>query len=218
VSAVALACLVLAVAMLPSGLVSLRRGAWQARELTPAVRADDLGCLAGIERELRAVEPGAVILADPINAYAVQALAPGWIIADFKTWNGDSGSADIDRRLALLRAMYDSERAERAGNALAELVRRFDATHIVVAEGEVEPPLGSELYPHDAAGLRALLASGRADAERIAEGPGTATRGGRGGAERATSDACTLALWRITGDQAALVSRPHGGAEEVEPS
>jgi hypothetical protein len=193
-AAVGLAVLALAICMLPSGIVSLRRGAWQSRELVASVRADDLGCYAGIQRQLRHLPAGDVVLADPVTAYGVQALAPVRIVSDFKTWNGRTDSKDIERRIGLLNDAFGSADPLAAATAFDALVREFDASYVVTAAGTVTPPLGSELDDFDAAGLRSALAGHLDDAQRVAHGPGHDV-GNPADEERA---ACDLTLWHVS--------------------
>jgi hypothetical protein len=193
----AIALLLVALALLPSGLTSMRRGAWQSRELVASYRADDLRCFDGVQSALRGLRSGDVLLADPVTAYGAQALAPVYVVGDFKTWNGSTDSDRAQDRIRLLDATFQAQRAQRAGFGLARLSSDFDARWLLVSEGEVQPPVGSELYPWDASGLRDLLESGDIGAELVAEGPGrlpdTATE-----EERAE---CDLQLWRLDGSE-----------------
>lgn len=197
---VGLAAIVLAVCMLPSGVTSMRRAAWQAREVVPAYRADDLRCFDGIQAQLRALPAGGVLLADPVTAYGAQALAPMRVAADYKVWNGSTDSERLQRRMQQLGATFDSARAERAAAGLARLSEDFDAGYVLVSRGEVEPPLGSELRSYDARGLRELLDSGEIGAERIAAGEGRFDEY----AEQDEVAACELELWRLDGSERGL--------------
>jgi hypothetical protein len=192
-----LALLAIAVCMLPSGLMSMRRAAWQAREVVAAYRADDLRCFDGVQASLRELPPGGVLLADPVTAYGAQALAPMHVAADFKVWNGSTDSARIERRIKQLHATFDSRQTERAGHGLARLSTDFDARYLLVSRGNVIPPIGSELPEYDAVGLRKLLDSGRIGAERIAAGDG---RFGDD-ADEEDVDACRLELWKLDGSE-----------------
>lgn len=196
----AMALLAVAAAMLPSGAMSMRRAAWQSREVVAAYRADDLRCFDGVQSQLRALPAGEVLLADPVTAYGAQALAPVRVAGDFKTWNGSTDSARIDRRIQLLRATFDSAVAERAGIGLARLSIDLDARWLLVADGEVEPPLGSELEPHDARGLRELLESGSIGATLVARGDGRFASD----VEESERTACQLSLWRLDGSEREL--------------
>lgn len=188
-----LSVLALGICLLPSGYVSLRRGAWQSRELVASYRADDLGCLSGVQRELRGLKAGGVLLADPVTAYTAQALTAQRILADYKVWNGKTDSTRADQRVEQLRRLFDSEDADAARDALADLEERYHARYLLVAEGRVEPPLGSTIGAFDAVGLRELLDSGVGTPELLASGQGR-TPAGATKDERA---ACNLSLYRI---------------------
>lgn len=196
----AIALLLLAAAMLPSGLMSMRRGAWQSRELVASYRADDLRCYDGVQAALRRIPAGDVLLADPVTAYGAQALAPAYIVGDFKVWNGSTNTARIEERLKLIDKTFQTSSTQRAGIGLARLSIDHDATWVLVAGGEVEPPVGSDLYPWDAQGMRELLRSGELGATLVAQGPG-----------RLPSDAtdeergeCDLQLWKLDGSEREL--------------
>lgn len=197
VRTLALALVALSIAMLPSGLMSMRRAAWQSRELVAAYRADDLRCLDGVQAKLREIPPGEVLLADPVTAYAAQALAPVYVVGDFKTWNGSTDSERIDQRIKLINATFQAQHAQRAGFGLARLSIDFDAKWLLVAGGEVVPPIGSELYPYDAQGIRELLVSGDIGASLVASGPGRL----ESNADDEERAACDLQLWRLDGSE-----------------
>jgi hypothetical protein len=201
-----LALVALAVAMLPSGAMSMRRAAWQARDVAAAYRADDLRCLDGVQSALRDIPAGDVLLADPVTAYSAQALAPVYIAADFKTWNGSTDSERIDRRMLLLRATFGRKVGEFAGAGLARLSQDLDAGWVLVAAGEVEPPIGSELSSFDAVGLRDVLASGDIGATLVASGPGRLPDD----VEESERIACDLSLWKLDGSEASLELRRDG--------
>jgi hypothetical protein len=190
---VGITAIALAVCMLPSGLMSMRRAAWQAREVVAAYRADDLRCYDGVQASLRRLPAGEVLLADPVTGYGAQALAPSWIIGDFKVWNGSTDSARINRRIKDLDELFDSGNPAVAGAALTRLRARFDTHWLLVSTGDVTPPIGSELRPYDARGLRALLHGGRVDAHRVAAGEGRFDDS----ASHEDVEACRLELWKL---------------------
>lgn len=211
----ALALLLLAVALLPSGLTSMRRGAWQSREVVASYRADDLRCFDGVQSALRAIPAGDVLLADPVTAYGAQALAPVYVVGDFKTWNGSTDSERVEQRIQLLDKTFQTSQRQRAGFGLARLSKDFDAAWLLVARGEVQPPVGSPLYPWDARGIRTLLRSGIIDAQLVAEGPGRlpddATDEERG--------ECDLQLWKLDGSEQELeLTRDEHGDLRIEES
>ncbi|MEO6866393.1 MAG: hypothetical protein ABI200_00040, partial [Gaiellales bacterium] len=194
----ALSLVAIGICLLPSGLTSLRRAAWQATDLAPAWRADDLACFAGVRGELRKLRGGAALLADPVTGYGAQAVGPVRIAADFKTWNGSTDADRITRRIDQLHEAFDSSSSATAGAALARMADELDARYVLVARGEVVPPIGSELTPHDAVGLRALLNSGDLGATKLAAGPGTLPKD----APDEKRAACDLELWELDGSEA----------------
>lgn len=194
------AMLAIAVCLLPSGLMSMRRAAWQAREAVAAYRADDLRCFESVQTHLRALPPGSVLLADPVTAYGAQALAPSHVVADYKVWNGSTDARRIQRRMQLLRATFDAETRTRAGAGLARLAEDFDARYVLVSRGEVSPPIGTDLAPFDATGLRRVLQSGEIEAKLVADGPGRFDEA----ADAEDRAACDLELWRIDSSVARL--------------
>jgi hypothetical protein len=202
---VGFAAIALAVCMLPSGVTSMRRAAWQAREFVPAYKADDLRCYDGIQRQLRDLPAGSVLLADPILGYGAQALAPVQLAGDFKIWNGTTDRAREMRRIQQLNAVFNSSSTERAGQALARLSIDLNAKYVLVSRGTVVPPVGSKLPDYDAAGLRTLLDSGTIGATRIAQGHGRF----HANDDPADIDGCRLELWKLTGSERRLeVVRP----------
>ncbi|MCW2921746.1 MAG: hypothetical protein JWL76_1620 [Thermoleophilia bacterium] len=210
-----LAILAIAIAMLPSGYKSLRRAAWQSREVVAAYRADDLRCYDGVQAALRDLPPGDVLLTDPVTAYGAQALAPMRVVGDYKVWNGSTDTNRIERRLQLLRATFDSKVAERAGGGLARLASDFGVQYVLVSRGEVEPPLGSDLGSYDAVGLRAVLDSGDIGATRVAAGNGRFDAN----AEPEDVEACDLELWRIDGSERSLeIERDPHHANDSAPA
>jgi hypothetical protein len=197
IRSMALALVALSIAMLPSGFTSMRRAAWQSRELVAAYRADDLRCLDGVQAKLRELPPGDVLLADPVTAYAAQALAPEYVVGDFKTWNGSTDPERVKERIDLIGLTFQAQDREIAQRGLEGLMRDYDASWLLVAGGEVVPPIGSELDPYDARGVRELLASGDIDAALVASGPGRLPSN----VEDEERAACDLQLWRLGEDR-----------------
>ncbi|MCW2925344.1 MAG: hypothetical protein JWM98_2748 [Thermoleophilia bacterium] len=192
--ALGLALLALGACFLPSGYDSLRRGAWQSRQLVASARADDLGCTAGIQHALERLPSGDTLVSDPMTAYTVQAVAPVYIAADFKTWNGATDTSRSARRIHLLEDAFDSRSEATAVHAVERMRDTLDARWLVVARGEVEAPLGAKVGNFDAVGLRHALDDGSLPARRVAAGEGHIP-----GKERTTTSraACSLELWQL---------------------
>jgi hypothetical protein len=190
---VGLAVLALAVCMLPSGVTSMRRAAWQAREFVPAYKADDLRCYDGVQAKLRTLPAGSVLLADPVLGYGAQALAPVRLAGDFKIWNGTTDEQRVTTRIEQLDEAFTSQSADDAKRGFDELDTSLYAEYLLVSRGTVEPPVGSELPDYDAAGLRELLDSGAIPATRIAHGDGRF----HANDDPADIDGCRLELWKL---------------------
>jgi hypothetical protein len=185
--------LALAICMLPSGFYSLRRGAWQSRELVASYRADDLACFSGVQNELRKVHPGATLLADPVTGYTAQALAPVHILADYKLWNGKTSGSDASERIEELRKLFDAKRPSTAARQLDRLARRYHARYLLVSAGDRQPPDGSTMSNFDARGLREALHDST-EATLLASGQG-------GVKDDATDDerrVCDLSLYEVS--------------------
>ncbi|MBC7460145.1 MAG: hypothetical protein H7287_02150 [Thermoleophilia bacterium] len=192
-SATGIAVLLVSVALIPSGYVSLKRGGWQSRQLVASVRADDLACYSAIQPRLAQLEPGAVLLADPITAYGVQALGPIKVVADFKTWNGVTDAQRIKTRIRLTESAFDSRDQASAAAAAQTLIDRYHPRYVVVATHTVAPPIDSPLPEFDASGLRAALADGTIRAGLLAEGAGRLPSN----ATDEQRDRCDLELWEL---------------------
>lgn len=160
VSITGICVLLIGLTMLPSGIVSLRRGAWQSKQFVASYKADDLGCLSGIQKELRRSTAGSITLADPVTAYLVQGLSPTYILADYKIWNGRTDSSRSRDRIEMLRGIYSAKSVHEARVALSKAIEKYGAKYLVVSAGDVEPPLGSTMGAFDAIGLRQLLSQG----------------------------------------------------------
>lgn len=188
-----LSVIALGICLLPSGYVSLRRGAWQSRQVVASYQADDLGCMSGIQAELRTAKPGSLMLADPVTAYTAQAIGPVRVLADYKVWNGKTDSNREGKRIEELRDLFDARSSEDASAALGQLIDEYQPRYLLVADGDVEPPEGSTLGDFDARGLRELLSTS-GSIELIAAGQGRP----RPGATTDERAACNLSLYDVS--------------------
>ncbi|MCW2962533.1 MAG: hypothetical protein JWM90_2920 [Thermoleophilia bacterium] len=188
-----LAVLLVTLCLAPSGVISLRRATWQSREVVASVRADELACLAAVQSALRDLPAGSVLAADPMTAYLAQALGPVRTVGDFKTWNGSTDSERAQLRIDRLEEIFDSRDPAEAAEALDRLRQADDVRYVLVADGEVEAPIGSDMPDFDARGLRQSLTSGLVPATRIADGLGRVGDD----ADSQERGECTVALWQL---------------------
>jgi hypothetical protein len=103
----------------------------------------------------------------------------------------------VNERIDLIDLAFQAQDREIAERRLQQLMRDYDASWLLVAGGEVVPPIGSELDPYDARGVRELLASGDIDATLVASGPGRLPSN----VEDEERAACDLQLWRLGEDR-----------------
>ncbi|MCW2950674.1 MAG: hypothetical protein JWN41_1687 [Thermoleophilia bacterium] len=192
-AATGVAVVLISLAMAPSGYVSLKRGGWQSRQLVASVRADDLACYSALQPSLRALPAGAVLLADPVTAYGMQALAPVRVVADYKTWNGVTDTRRIKHRIQLTEAAFNSRDATSAVEALRAIVGEFHGRYLVLARHPVVPPIDSSLPTFDSTGLRAAVADGTFGASLVAKGAGQLPSN----ASDEQRDRCDLELWKF---------------------
>ncbi|MCW2973998.1 MAG: hypothetical protein JWN72_2271 [Thermoleophilia bacterium] len=209
-SATGIAVLLVSVALIPSGYVSLKRGGWQSRQLAASVRSDDLACYSAIQPRVAKLRPGAVLLTDPITAYGMQALGPVKVVADYKTWNGVTDAKRIQTRIRLTEAAFDSINEQTTVAAAGTLIERYHPQYVVVAKHTVVPPIDSPLPEFDSSAMRTALSDGSIRARLLAEGRGRLPSN----ATDEQKDRCDLELWELRSTpQATATGDAEGGTE-----
>ncbi|MEO6866901.1 MAG: DUF6541 family protein [Gaiellales bacterium] len=94
--------------LLPVGAISMRRAVFNSDDFGARTAQGELRCLGGVvARELQRVKPGSTVLSDPIASFRVMALAPVYVVGDYKVWNGSDREAII-KRLARVNRFFDS--------------------------------------------------------------------------------------------------------------
>ncbi|MCB0877926.1 MAG: hypothetical protein KDC46_02970 [Thermoleophilia bacterium] len=94
---------------LPVGAISIKRGIVNADE--PAgIAQGDLICLGGdVADALQTQVPnGSVVLSDPVSSFRVMALAPVYVVGDYKVWNAATSDNRAEERLADVNRFFDS--------------------------------------------------------------------------------------------------------------
>lgn len=145
------AVLVMGTAM-PVGLVSMRRAVLNADPLSAGTAAGELECLSGdVADALRRVPAGSIVLSDPLSSFRALALAPVYVVGDYKVWNAATSDNRTEQRLALVNRFFDSSLDdEQRLQVLDEqdvdylLVDLADARWLDVADGSADSPLADE--------------------------------------------------------------------------
>ena len=127
-------CAVLALALaLPVGAISARRAVLKADGFSAGRAQGDLDCLGGtVERTLAQLPAGSIIMSDPSTSFRVMALAPVYVVGDYKVWNG-TNQAQISKRLAAVNGFFDASRAD---EDRIELLRQQDVDYLVLDTGD----------------------------------------------------------------------------------
>lgn len=107
---VASVALVLAVGLaLPVGAISIKRAVTNMDEFGVGVAQGDLICLGGpVARELQQVPAGSLVLSDPVASFRAMALAPVYVVGDYKVWNAATSDNRAEERLASVNRFFDA--------------------------------------------------------------------------------------------------------------
>ncbi|MCW2956206.1 MAG: hypothetical protein JWO69_1075 [Thermoleophilia bacterium] len=98
---------------LPAGLISMRRAVADIEPLTAAPAAGELRCVGGPTFDaLRAVPPGSVVLSDPGASFQAMAIAPVYIVGDYKIWNAATSDNRTVERLRLVNQFFDTSASD----------------------------------------------------------------------------------------------------------
>jgi hypothetical protein len=57
---------------------------------------------------VRRIEPGSVVLSDPGSSFRVMAVAPVYVVGDYKVWNAKTSDNRTEERLADVNLFFDS--------------------------------------------------------------------------------------------------------------
>jgi hypothetical protein len=103
--------IVLGLAM-PVGAISIKRGLQNADDFVAAddgLAQGDLRCIGGpVFTALQQVKPGSVVLSDPVASFRAMAIAPVYVVGDYKVWNAATSDNRAEERLASINRFFDS--------------------------------------------------------------------------------------------------------------
>jgi hypothetical protein len=94
---------------LPVGAISIRRAVENMDDMGVGVAQGDLICLGGdVADAIQGVRAGSVVLSDPVASFRVMALAPVYVVGDYKVWNAATSDNRAEERLASVNRFFDS--------------------------------------------------------------------------------------------------------------
>lgn len=107
---VTLVALVLVVGLaLPVGAISIKRAVENRDDFGVGIAQGDLICLGGtVADALQDVPGSSVVLSDPVASFRVMALAPVYVVGDYKVWNAATSDNRAEERLASVNRFFDS--------------------------------------------------------------------------------------------------------------
>lgn len=107
---VASVALVLVVGLaLPVGAISIRRAVENRDGHGLGIAQGDLTCLGGpVANGLQDVPAGSLVLSDPIASFRAMALAPVYVVGDYKVWNAATSDNRAEERLASVNRFFDA--------------------------------------------------------------------------------------------------------------
>ncbi len=98
--------------LLPVGAISIRRALENMDDFVAAdhgLAQGDLRCLGGPTfTALQKVPATSVVLSDPITSFRAMAVAPVYVVGDYKVWNSPTGENRVEERLASINGFFDS--------------------------------------------------------------------------------------------------------------
>jgi hypothetical protein len=102
--------------LLPVGAISVRRALENADDFVAAssgLAQGDLRCLGGpVLDALQDVPAGSVVLSDPVASFRAMAVAPVYVVGDYKVWNAATSDNRAEERLASINRFFDSSQAD----------------------------------------------------------------------------------------------------------
>jgi hypothetical protein len=137
---------------LPVGAISARRAVLGRDPFTAKTHQGDLKCLGGpVERRLRTLPAGTIVLSDPVTSFRAMALAPVYDVGDYKVWNADQGDNRTIERLSAVNRFFDSSRSD------AERLHMLQTEHVDYLLLNVQDGRWLTRSGHDDAATDALL-------------------------------------------------------------
>jgi len=98
---------------IPVGLVSMRRAVLNRGAFDAGVNAGELECLGGkVATAMRKMPDSSVLLSDPGTSFRAMAVAPIYVVGDYKVWNSNTADNDVDTRLSNVNRFFDSSAAD----------------------------------------------------------------------------------------------------------
>jgi hypothetical protein len=98
--------------LLPVGAISVRRALENRDDFVAAsdgLAQGDLRCLGGpVLDALQGVPDGSVVLSDPVASFRAMAIAPVYVVGDYKVWNAATSDNRAEERLASINRFFDS--------------------------------------------------------------------------------------------------------------
>jgi hypothetical protein len=98
--------------LLPVGAISIRRALENMDDFVAAsdgLAQGDLRCLGGpVLDALQDVPAGSVVLSDPVASFRAMAIAPVYVVGDYKVWNAATSDNRAEERLASINRFFDS--------------------------------------------------------------------------------------------------------------
>ncbi len=103
--------------LLPVGAISVRRALENRDDFVVAndgLAQGDLRCIGGpVLEALQNVPAGSVVLSDPVASFRAMAVAPVYVVGDYKVWNAATSDNRAEERLASINRFFDSSRPDK---------------------------------------------------------------------------------------------------------
>jgi hypothetical protein len=98
--------------LLPVGAISIKRALQNMDDFSAdngGLAQGDLRCLGGpVLKALQQVPEGSVVLSDPVASFRAMAVAPVYVVGDYKVWNAATSDNRAEERLASINRFFDS--------------------------------------------------------------------------------------------------------------
>jgi hypothetical protein len=94
---------------LPVGAISMRRAIENSDDFTARTAQGDLRCLGGpVGKALQRVPARSQVLSDPVASFRAMALAPVYVVGDYKVWTAATSDNRAEERLARVNKFFDT--------------------------------------------------------------------------------------------------------------